>query len=458
MCEKGFFNIKSVSNLSSKYAFVPCGECPSCRNVKRNSWVFRLRVEFEELVKKGWQVGFMTFTYNEKNVPRIPYKFVKKTCRDKYSCFKMPMCFNRAHVNGLIKCIRNWLYRDLGVAHDDKLRFLVASEFGEETARPHYHGIFCFPPRVDAFQFYKKLEEYWTQFGFIIPAEFLGGYDKKGHYHKPFMVDCVSKACKYTAKYVCKDLAFYDKVNREHFKNYNGDDKDKLSDYLPFHSQSKSLGIAFLNSLTDAQKLDYFINGVSFLGDDKLRYMPVYLKNKLMFANYYVVDSTGRRLCRRIASYFFEKYYHEIFNEKVRLVKDKVNRWLTENKSFVLDGKEQSTQQLFTWLDCTVENISAQYVAYYGLNPAYCYIMPLDKFWFERYRYVTDGNEIKDDLIEQVISEPWKYLTIDSQNKERMELFFTLLQIADNEQSKIIDVVGIGDERLTSRLRDLYYS
>ena len=58
MCEKGFFSIKSVSNLSSKYAFVPCGQCPSCRNVKRNSWVFRLRVEFEELVKKGWQVGF----------------------------------------------------------------------------------------------------------------------------------------------------------------------------------------------------------------------------------------------------------------------------------------------------------------------------------------------------------------------------------------------------------------
>ena len=281
MCEKGFFSIKSVSNFSSKYAFVPCGSCPSCRNVKRNSWVFRLRVEFEELVKKGWQVGFMTFTYNEEHVPRIPYKFVKKTCRDKYSRFKMPMCFNRAHVNGLIKYVRNWLYRDLGVAHDDKLRFLVASEFGEETARPHYHGIFCFPPRVDALQFYKKLEEYWTQFGFIIPAEFFGGYDKKGRIHKPFVVDCVSKACKYTAKYVCKDLAFYDKVNREYFKNYNGDDSDKLSDYLPFHSQSKSLGIAFLNSLTDAQKLDYFINGVSFLGDDKLRHMPIYFKNNL---------------------------------------------------------------------------------------------------------------------------------------------------------------------------------
>lgn len=458
MCEKGFFSIKSVSNLSSKYAFVPCGSCPSCRNVKRNSWVFRLRVEFEELVKKGWQVGFMTFTYNEKYVPRIPYKFVKKTCRDKYSRFKMPMCFNRAHVNGMIKYVRNWLYRDLGVAHDDKLRFLVASEFGEETARPHYHGIFCFPPRVDALQFYKKLEEYWTQFGFIIPAEFLGGYDKKGHYHKPFVVDCVSKACKYTAKYVCKDLAFYDKVNREHFKNYNGDDKDKLSDYLPFHSQSKSLGIAFLNSLTDAQKLDYFMNGVSFLGDDKLRHMPIYLKNKLLFANYYVVDGTGRRLCRRIATHFFEKYYHEIFSEKVRLVKDKVNRWLTENKTFECKDRKISAQEMFLRLGCTVEDASARYIAYYGISSEYCYYMPLDRFWFERYRYVTDGVEVIDSIIEQNLQEPWTYITVDAVSHRMMETFFTLLQIADNEQSKIVDVIGIGDERLTSGLRDFYYS
>lgn len=459
MCERGFYNIKSVSNLGSKYAFVPCGECPSCRNIKRQSWAFRLRVEAETLVKQGWTVGFMTFTYNDKNVPRIPYHFVKRDFRREYSQYKMPMCFSRDDINGLIKYVRNWMYRERKIAHDLKLRFLISSEFGDTTKRPHYHGLFIIPPNIKAVDFYNKLKEFWTKKGFIIPAEFEGGYDDNHVYHKPFVVDCVSKACVYASKYVCKDLAFYDVFNKEHFKKYVEKDgiEYKLTDWLPFHSQSKSLGISFLNQLTDSQKIDYFVNGVSFLGDDRLRHLPVYLKNKLIFSNYYVVDSMGQRFCRRIASKFFDDNYKQIFAEKKRLVSEKLRQWLAQNPKVEIGNKILSCQEFFKQLNVTPDNLSAQYIAYYGVSPEFCYVMPLDRFWYERYQYVTDGVEIVDELVKQLQNEPWRYLTIDPLFKRKMETFFTLFQQMDNERLKKIDFEQIKDERLISGIRDFYY-
>lgn len=454
MCKKGFFNIKSVSTIGSRHAFVPCGVCPSCRNMKRESWVFRLRVEFEELVKRGFSVGFVTLTYNEKNIPRIPYKFVKSDFRNLYSPYKMPMCFSRSDINGLIKYLRNWMYRERKISKELKLRFMICSEFGEETARPHYHGIFCIPPSINPREFYNKLTEFWTKKGFVIPKDFEGGYDTKNRYHKPFLVDCVSDACKYTAKYVCKDIAFYESINKEHFKNYKGDDEDKLSDYLPFHSQSKSLGISFLDKLTDEQKFDYFYNGVSFIGDDKLRHMPIYFKNKLLFTNYYVTDSQGQRLCRRLASDFFKRYYRAIFQKKVDYAVQRLDFWLRENKSFEFCGQTVTTYDMFTKIGVTRENLCAQYIAYFGVPQEFCLVMPLDKFWFERYRYVTDGVIVHDDVIET--REPWTF-TVDSGFKNMMETFFVLLQLSDNVHQKQVDVLQFDDECLVNKMRDFYY-
>ena len=455
MCKKGFFNIKSVSSIAPRYAFVPCGECPSCRNMIRESWVFRLRCEFEKLVKRGFNVGFVTLTYNEKNVPRIPYKFVKPTFKALYSPHKMPMCFSRYDVNGLIKYLRNWMYRKKKISKDLKLRFMVCSEFGEETARPHYHAIFCIPPIINPRDFYNKLTEFWTQKGFVIPKDFEGGCDEKGRYHKPFLVNCVSDACKYTAKYVCKDIAFYDRVNREHFRNYKCGEMDKLSDYLPFHSQSKSLGISFLDELTDKQKFDYFYNGVSFIGDDKLRHMPIYFKNKLLFTNYYVIDSQGRRLCRRRATDFFKRYYRVIFQKKVDYAVQRLDYWLKENRSFTFCGQTITTCEMFNKLNVSPENLCSQYIAYFGVPQEFSFVMPLDKFWYERYKYVTDGVTVHDDLVEK--REPW-ILTVDSSFKKNMETFFVLQQLSDNVRQKEIDICQFDDEQLINKMRDFFYS
>ena len=106
MCQRLLTPIKAVSALAPKYGFVPCGVCPECRANKKASWAFRLRAEIETLSRKGWHVGFTTLTYRESDVPRIPRYFAKKHYNG-----NMPMCFNREHVNLLIKHLRNWMYR-----------------------------------------------------------------------------------------------------------------------------------------------------------------------------------------------------------------------------------------------------------------------------------------------------------------------------------------------------------
>lgn len=94
--------------------------------------------------------------------------------------------------------------------------------------------------------------------------------------------------------------------------------------------------------------------------------------------------------------------------------------WLKENKSFSFCGQVMTTYQMFNKLGVSRKNLCAHYIAYFGVPQEFCYVMPLDKFWFERYKYVTDGVNVHDDVVEK--SEPWT-LTINSNFKRDMETF-----------------------------------
>ena len=183
--------------------------------------------------------------------------------------------------------------------------------------------------------------------------------------------------------------------------------------------------------------------------------MPIYFKNKLLFTNYYVVDSQGRRLCRRSASDFFKRYYRAIFQKKLDYAVQKMDDWLNENKSFSFENKTITTYEMFTKLGVSRENLCSQYLAYFGVPQEFCFVMPLDEFWFERYKYTTDGVSVHDDIVES--REPW-LLTIDSDFKKNMEMFFILLQLSDNVKQKQVDVYQLDDEQLVNKLRDFYYS
>ena len=88
--------------LASVEAKVPCGWCVNCRQNKRQSWVYRLRI------------GSDLFQTNVAVVSKRDVQLFMKRLRKKYEDYKM--------------------------------RYFVTSEYGAKNGRPHYHMIlFGFP-------------------------------------------------------------------------------------------------------------------------------------------------------------------------------------------------------------------------------------------------------------------------------------------------------------------------
>lgn len=406
MCMRCSFRIKPHSPCAPTTVHVPCGECPECRSVLHNSWYFRLRAELEALVKKDWWVGFCTLTYSENRLPHLPFELVKPEKKDKYNPLDMPMCFDKNHIRKLINSLRTWMWDNYHIKESRNqrvkgFRWLAACEYGESTHRCHYHAIFCVPPEVPPEAFYDKLRSLWTSklpvddgrgLGFIIPKEFAGGFDSKGRYHKPFLVDTsnLSKAAYYAAKYCCKDIAFAESFNKDDFlKEKYG---LKLRDYLCFHLQTRSLGVNFLDGLDTKTKLEYMTSGFRFNGECELRSLPLYFRNKLLFNNRYEVDEFGERKVYRDPTKFFIDNYKAIYEDKVSKLTEFVKVW--RNSSYIRSlpcVSESIDLDLFSRLEdffkCYDDKaLSEMFLSYAGVDFGWVdFKIPRFNQWFLRY-------------------------------------------------------------------------
>ena len=451
MCNKVCFKIKSVASCSPKYGFLPCGKCFDCRTSLKNGWIFRLRVELEQLVHKGWKIGFFTLTYSDRNLPKMPCFLIKS------KPFEADVpCFEKNDVRYFIKMLKKWLhdtydcYRGndgFGNIQDLAPRYMICAEYGEHTQRPHYHGIICVPPRVDMHCLHRKIKMLWyhkdkpdipnlepTEKGFVFPFDFNGGFDSHGYEHKPFVCDSVKAAACYAAKYVCKDIAYLDFIKdvelRKKVRVYRQDialvpdfqvDLDvfgdildcyelpirrevsvrvgeeplmefKLSDYLPFHFQSKSLGISFLDSLSDAERLDKLLEGHQFVGEDTLQGLPVYLKNKIVFDPDYTYDAkTGKRLVRRKAKPFFRQNFASIFDAKVSAFAEKVKQmqsmdfWMSQDSSVVTYDDLKLCERMLSFRTTDARKLAEDYLAFFGVPYCECYNINRSLAWYRRY-------------------------------------------------------------------------
>lgn len=115
-----------------------CGRCLWCRIQRRREWTLRLQFESEQY-KDKW---FITLTYDEANNPRT---LVKKD------------------LQLFIKRLRKH-------CESKKVRYYAVGEYGDETARPHYHAIIFGPDEADLKAYYvhylqkyqsKLLTEIW---------------------------------------------------------------------------------------------------------------------------------------------------------------------------------------------------------------------------------------------------------------------------------------------------------
>lgn len=405
------FRIKGVNRFApSKYA-VKCGICKQCRQMEQSAWSFRLRCELEECHNRGWKIGFCTLTYDAEHLPHIPEALVR--VGDK----KLP-CFSRSGVRDFIVSIRKFLYDNYDIGRNkDNIRYMVCAEYGSTTKRPHYHAVFSWPPYkdLDAQKFLDLIRDKWS-FGYVFPRHYLGGLDSHHYKHQSFEVTSnPSGACKYISKYISKDIDFYRSLSDITFC----DDTD-LTEYEPFHLQSRSLGLSRFVGLSDSQKLEYVTKGFSFVGDDKPTILPLYLKRKIFFNPLYVYEreifqsgrkvdlddsisemsdsdllSLGfelksRRLVRREATQFFKDNFQVIYKNQLKAYTkfferafDKV--YLKSHGFTDVNARDFSELLNYTFVTSSPERIAEAYLCYHGLTFDKCFDVDPAVQWYLRY-------------------------------------------------------------------------
>ena len=324
---------------------VPCGKCEECRNLHRSDWATRMQFEVHDLSRRGGHALMLLLSYNDKNLPLFPYSGLED----------MP-CFNKQHVLDFLNKLKVYAHRLYGKG---SFKYMICSEYGEHTRRPHYHIIIMLEPCVDWLSFCLKVHEYW-KYGFVFPK-----YDKNrkifvDNHNKPVspLVQNPVAGGRYCTKYVTKDLYFMGQprlaefLKGEYYQSLKCNhlyDEKRVYDYcLPFHLQSKSLGACILNYI------DYSSNGtiaatlnkgvLDFANPGKYLALPRYIVNKLLYKNVNTKDTeiprissvTGKYLYDRDLSEFGKKYLKCCFKDRVVRQSNKIQNFYDNFTSFSL--------------------------------------------------------------------------------------------------------------------------
>lgn len=120
-----------------KVMLIPCGQCIGCRIRQREDWTTRIELEARDYPKD--QVWFITLTYDDDHVPGMIVKTGEIMRKVQYT-WKPGESRPESVQILLYEDIQKFLKR-LRKTYSGKLRYFVAGEYGEQTARPHYHMI-----------------------------------------------------------------------------------------------------------------------------------------------------------------------------------------------------------------------------------------------------------------------------------------------------------------------------
>lgn len=439
MCNAKIIKVHSISCRGVRQVATPCGVCATCRKSQQLEWSFRLKTELLALPKDEWYCVFFTQTYNDNSLPHIPRILLNVEGEKAFKNVALPMCFSKQDVRNFHELLRHWL-ESKGAKDAYKYKWMTCAEYGEHTKRCHYHTLMCVPSFIDPLELFEKVKELWNEKGFIFPKKFNGGIDKYGYNHKPFVVDSVEKAAGYCSKYISKDLAFEESFDKNLFKKeiivsdknrfkkvrvkvgtrwidrlkekteneVKQDEKIRLSDYLCFHLQSRSLGNSFVQKLNEQEKIDFVKNGYFFNGDDFCHHLPKYMLNKFMFENYYL-KKDDNRLVRRKPTKFFNEHYNEIFESKVKQMVAKLDEFKTNYRVYLHRFFNQEQVDKFAELESSFYDLSntelaEQICAYVGCNVQAIEVFKTPvNFWFQRFCYVSKIVNLHENVFEECI-------------------------------------------------------
>lgn len=278
---------------------------------RRNSYILRLCSLVNSfigpnVVNKG-NVIMLTFTYDNAH---LPFAYNPDT-NERVPVF----CRND---------IKTFLNR-LKVRHSRFMKgfykYFICFEYGKNTKRQHLHGLFCLSPECDLKFFVDTCRELW-QFGFMFPSPYGNPYEAAKLRH-------AGKGASYAAKYVCKDLSYFNlpSVQRylEYIEKQDDDYKAVLRDGLPRIYQSNGVGADLVNQLSDNFD-DVSKHGLINPLTNKRAPIPYYVYNKFFFQTVPAFDSRvgkkGKLLYDRVMikdddvflSYKLDSLYRSIEN------------------------------------------------------------------------------------------------------------------------------------------------
>lgn len=187
---------------------VPCGRCSECRAKAQSEFAALSVLEANEC----GSIGFFTLTYRDESVPSM-YCILEKgeivnsnLARGNYGeydteHYSLHLSLCRADVQKVLKRFRQDYFRREGKRLD--LRYTLFGEYGERTARPHYHMLFYGVSEsdchrfgkmwLDAFGFYDmKYIKHFNSDGsdaFEIVSRYVSKYISKGDFLPAFVKD-----------------------------------------------------------------------------------------------------------------------------------------------------------------------------------------------------------------------------------------------------------------------------
>ena len=236
----------------------PCGHCHTCRTQKRLSWFVRSWYEHLHVLDCQGFTYFVTLTYNEDNVPKD---------------FLGNRVFNKKDLQDFLKRLRINISRFYG--HRVPLKYLITSEYGGLTHRPHYHALFHVYEPIDKKRFRQFVNDSWNL-----------GFTKAGSRNFG-IIDSVG-AVHYVSKYICKDMyedTYFSNLLSLYRSSLGDEEAKKLIRKIqPFFINSTDYGLTSILSVSDYNDL---LNGVVLMPDskvsNKLYKLPLYIERKIFY-------------------------------------------------------------------------------------------------------------------------------------------------------------------------------
>lgn len=331
----------------SHYLSVPCGECAECRYQKQSDWQFRAQEEMLNKKANGYRIYFITLTYRNDSLP--VYRF------DWQGSSKEVPCFSREDISNFTTDLRHALNNEFDCFASS---FLICSEYGSHTQRPHYHMLLAVDSKISSVLLHALIKRLWTH-GFVFPRRFDGGTDHNGYYHKPFEVSNILSSAFYTSKYVCKDLSYNDSFphlvahckalhDKAKFDHSVDEEYKSCRRCFPFMRSSKGFGACINDKVSSVYDL---LNGVSDVNNPEvLRQLPAYNMRKALYdVNY--VDLNGKKCVRYSPKEIAHEYVKLRFDRQVYMLSEKLHDFIfnTERQPLIHDFCEHNNLDLFVF-------------------------------------------------------------------------------------------------------------